>query len=290
MSWFTSETLTPAPAAMRARREPFNSSGFSRSAFDMELMMTSMWSNAFSSTWPAAMALSPPGKADSSFDTPPILRICRFISMKSLSVRFARIMRSACSCSTSSCCTLTALSMRLTTSPIPRMRFAIRSGWNSSSESGFSPDEMNLIGLPVTCLMESAPPPRASPSIFDMMTPSKSTRWENALATFTTSWPVIASTTMRIWSGFTARLMFSASSIISSSTCKRPAVSTMTTSRRLSMASWMPSCAIFTGSWPSPRYTRTPISPPRVSSWSAAAGRYTSQATSRGEWFSCFRR
>ena len=90
---------------------------------------------------------SPPGKADSSFDTPPILRICRFISMKSLSVRFARIMRSACFCSTSSCCTLTALSMRLTTSPIPRMRFAIRSGRSSSSESGSSPDGMNLICL-----------------------------------------------------------------------------------------------------------------------------------------------
>ena len=199
-------------------------------------------------------------------------------------------MRSACSCSTSSCCTFTALSMRLTTSPMPKMRFAMRSGWNSSSESGFSPDEMNLMGLPVTCLMDSAPPPRASPSIFDMITPSKSTRSEKAAATFTTSWPVMASTTMRIWSGLTARLMASASSIISSSTCRRPAVSTITTSRRLSMASWMPSVAMRTGSWPSPRYTRTPISPPSVCSWSAAAGRYTSQATSKGEWFSCFRR
>ena len=82
----------------------------------------------------------------------------------------------------------------------------MRSGWNSSSESGFSPELMNLMGLPVTCLMESAPPPRASPSIFDMMTPSKSTRSAKAAATFTMSWPVMASTTMRIWSGFTAAL------------------------------------------------------------------------------------
>ena len=42
MSWFTSVTDTPAPAAMRARRLPFKSSGLLRSAFVMELMMTSM--------------------------------------------------------------------------------------------------------------------------------------------------------------------------------------------------------------------------------------------------------
>ena len=197
-SWFTSGTVTPAPAAMRARRLPFKSSGLSRSAFVMELMMTSIWSSAPSSTCPAAMALSPPGSALTSFAMPPILRIWRFISMKSLRLRFARIMRSACSCSISSCCTLTALSMRLTMSPMPRMRLAMRSGWNSSRESGFSPELMNLMGLPVTSLMDSAPPPRASPSIFDMITPSKSTRSANAAATFTTSWPVIASTTMRI--------------------------------------------------------------------------------------------
>ena len=75
ISWFTSETVTPAPAAMRARREPFNRSGFSRSALVMELMMTSIWSSAPSSTWPCDMALSPPGSALISFDMPPILRI-----------------------------------------------------------------------------------------------------------------------------------------------------------------------------------------------------------------------
>ena len=60
------------------------------------------------------------------------------------------------------------------------------------------------MGLPVTSRIESAPPPRASPSIFDIITPSKSTFSANAAATLTTSWPVIASTTMRTWSGFTA--------------------------------------------------------------------------------------
>ena len=38
-------------------------------------------------------------------------------------------------------------------SPMPRMRLAMRSGWNSSSESGFSPALMNLMGLPVTSRM-----------------------------------------------------------------------------------------------------------------------------------------
>ena len=282
MSWFTSETCTPAPAAMRARRLPFKSSGFSRSAFVMELMMTSMRSSAPSSTWPWPSAFSPPGRAAISFDTPPILRIWRFMVMKSLRLSWLFMRRSVSAFSSSSCCTFTADSMSESMSPMPRMRRAMRSGWNSSSESGFSPALMNLMGLPVTSRMESAPPPRASPSIFDMMTPSKSTRSAKAAATFTTSWPVMASTTMRIWSGLTARLMAWASSIICSSTCKRPAVSTMTTSRRFAMASLMPPSAMATGSLPSPRNTRTPISLPSVSSWSAAAGRYTSHAARSG--------
>ena len=201
-----------------------------------------------------------------SLETPPILRIWRFMVTKSLSVSWLFMRRSVSACSSSCCWTFTADSMRLSISPMPRMRRAMRSGWNSSSESGFSPALMNLMGLPVTSRMDSAPPPRASPSIFDMMTPSKSTRSEKAAATLTTSWPVMASTTMRIWSGLTADLMAWASSIICSSTCKRPAVSTMTTSRRLAMASCTPPLAMATGSLPSPRNTRTPISLPSVSS------------------------
>ena len=283
MSWLTSVTVTPAPAAMRARRLPLSTSGRARSSLVMELMMTSMASSAPSSTWPDPSALSPPGSALTSLEMPPILRIWRFMVTKSSNVRLPLARRSASTASASSCWTRTALSMSDTTSPMPRMRLAMRSGWNSSSESGFSPDETNLMGLPVTSRMDSAPPPRASPSIFDMMTPSKSTCSAKASTTFTTSWPVMASTTMRIWSGLTASLMAWASAIMSSSTCKRPAVSMMTTSRKLSMASWMPSLAMRTGSVPSPRYTRTPISSPKVCSWSAAAGRYTSPAMSSGE-------
>ena len=45
-------------------------------------------------------------------------------------------------------------------------------GWNGSISPSFSPVPMNLIGLPVTALTESAAPPRASPSILLMSTPS----------------------------------------------------------------------------------------------------------------------
>ena len=143
--------------------------------------------------------------------------------------------------------------MMLTTSPMPRMRFAMRSGWNTSRELGFSPIETNLIGLPVTSRTERAPPPRASPSSLDMMTPSKSTRFANSLTTFTMSWPVMASTTMSTWSGLTAFLMSTASCIICSSICRRPAVSTITMSFRPSTALWMDSRATLTASLPSPR-------------------------------------
>ena len=195
-NWFTWYTLTPAPAAIRAFREPFRISGCSRSRLVIELIMTVISSRACSLTWPSRIALSPPGRALTSFWMPPILLTCCFISKKSFKVKLPRAMRSASSSSISSAFNFEAVSIMLTTSPMPRIRFAIRSGWNSSKESGFSPDDMKEIGFPVTCLIESAPPPRASPSILDIMTPSKSTRSAKAFATFTASWPVIASTTM----------------------------------------------------------------------------------------------
>ena len=55
-----------------------------------------------------------------------------------------------------------AFSIRVSTSPIPRIREAIRSGWKGSMSSSFSPVPENLIGLPVTCLTEMAAPPRVS--------------------------------------------------------------------------------------------------------------------------------
>ena len=187
-SWFTSWTDLPEPFAMRLRLWPFMVLGFARSCFVMEWIMASMRVICSSETAPPACsrARSPPGSDARIFLSPPIFRICCiWVSMSSI-VKPSRSMRSASSMSFWSV-TLWASSMMLTTSPMPRMRFAMRSGWNTSRDSGFSPIETNLMGLPVTSRTERAPPPRASPSSLDMMTPSKSTRFANSLTTFTMS-------------------------------------------------------------------------------------------------------
>src|SRR5437879_1722353 len=113
---------------------------------------------------------------------------------------------------------------------MPRIREAIRSGWKYSSWSTFSPTETSLIGLPVTAFTDKAAPPRASPSSFVNTTPSKSTRSWNACATATASWPVIESRTSSTLVGFASRRTAASSSISTSSTWRRPAVSTITTS------------------------------------------------------------
>ena len=53
-------------------------------------------------------------------------------------------------------------------------RVLVDNGWNGSIMSSFSPVPMNLMGLPVTALTDSAAPPRASPSSFVSITPSMS--------------------------------------------------------------------------------------------------------------------
>jgi len=113
---------------------------------------------------------------------------------------------------------------------MPRIRLAIRSGWNMSKSDMPSPLEANMIGLPVTRAIDSAAPPRASPSSLDSTTPSKPTPSANAWAVFTASWPIIASTTNRTSVGFTASRMSAACCIRSASMPNRPAVSTITTS------------------------------------------------------------
>ncbi len=57
-----------------------------------------------------------------------------------------------------------AFSTSPTMSPMPRMRPAMRAGSKSSSASSFSPTPISLIGLPVTARIDSAAPPRPSPS------------------------------------------------------------------------------------------------------------------------------
>ena len=109
-------------------------------------------------------ASAPPGSIPTRLSSEPSFFIARNCSRKSSSVnwplRIFSSIRLASSMSTASA----AFSTRLTTSPMPRMREAIRSGWNGSNSSSFSPMPANLIGLPVTALKLSAAPPRASPS------------------------------------------------------------------------------------------------------------------------------
>ena len=70
---------------------------------------------------------------------------------------------------------------------MPRMRDAIRSGWKGSNSASFSPVEAYMIGLPVTALIDSAAPPRASPSSFVITTPSNCAVSANCSATLTAS-------------------------------------------------------------------------------------------------------
>ena len=166
---------------------------------------------------------------------------------------------------------------------MPRIRGAIRSGWKYSSWSSFSPTETSLIGLPVTALTESAAPPRASPSSFVSTTPSKATRSSKASATRTASWPVIESSTSRTFVGLrrVAHALRARPSAprrrgggrrCRGSPCRGP--------RRRRCSS--PCCTALTGSARSSLKTGTWIWRPSCSSWSIAAGRCRSAATSPG--------
>ena len=63
-------------------------------------------------------------------------------------------------------------------------------------------DQTSFTGRPVTARTDRAAPPRASPSSFVRITPSKATRSWKASATSTASWPVIASSTRSTFVGF----------------------------------------------------------------------------------------
>ena len=113
--------------------------------------------------------------------------------------------------------------------------------------------------------MDNAAPPRVSPSILVSTTPLKSSRSLKALAVFTASWPVMASTTNRISVGFTACLISATSAIMASSTASRPAVSMITTFLFFVLASRMAALAISTGFlFSGSLYTSTSICAPRT--------------------------
>ncbi|MCY1466369.1 hypothetical protein D9M71_846590 [compost metagenome] len=84
----------------------------------------------------------------------------------------------------------------------------------------------------------------------------------------------MASTTNRVSTGLMAAWTCWISPIISASMCRRPAVSTMTTSMNFSLASWIADWAMSTGFWlVSEGKKVTPMSLARVSSCLIAAGR-----------------
>ncbi len=232
-SLLTSCTCMPEPAAIRRLREPLMRSGWARSLGVMELMMASIRTVSLSSIWSLTLSGRPdmPGSLSSIPIMPPMLRIWASCSRKSSRSKPLPLLTLLASLAAFSLSTLRSTSsMRDSTSPMPRMREARRSGWNGSSASVFSPIPMNLTGLPVMWRTDRAAPPRASPSALVRITPVSGSASLNALAVLAASWPVMASTTNRVSTGLMVAWRCLISSIISPSTCRRPAVSTITTS------------------------------------------------------------
>ena len=177
---------------MRLRRLPLMMEMSARSFGVMDLMIASMRRTSLplrSMSCPCSCFLSPPmpGIMPRICSKEPSFRTFCICARKSSSVKSA--LRSffsiflASSASNVDC----AFSMRESTSPMPRMRDAMRSGWKGSSASSFSPMPTNLIGQPVTALTDSAAPPRASPSSFVKTTPSMPSPSLKLSATFTAS-------------------------------------------------------------------------------------------------------
>ena len=152
-SMLTSVTVRPEPLAMRDRREPSMSFGSARSAGVIDWMIAwirsisrSSKSASWSRNWPM------PGSIPMIFDIEPSLRTCCICCRKSsrvksppLPVSFSAALR-ACSWSK----VFSACSIRVSMSPMSRIRPAIRSGWKTSKSVIFSPVEANMTGRPVT--------------------------------------------------------------------------------------------------------------------------------------------
>ena len=168
---------------MRRLRDALRISGLARSCGVIELMMPSMRAIRRSSTVaPCAARASSAGSLSTMPAMPPILRIWPICALKSVRSKplpdltfFASFFAS--STSTFFC----ASSISDSTSPMPRMRDAMRSGWNTSRPLIFSATPANLIGAPVTWRTDSAAPPRESPSSLVSTTPVSGSASRNAL-------------------------------------------------------------------------------------------------------------
>ncbi len=243
--------VEPLPLAMRCLRLGFKILGLRRSSMVMELIMASILPNSLSAplSSPSCLDIWPmPGMSLSRPSTEPSFFIRRIWVRKSSRSNLALAIFSPRALASSSPMVVWAFSMRVSTSPMPRMREAIRSGWKTSISFSFSPMPTNLMDFPVTSLMDKAAPPRASPSILVRTTPVKSRRSLKLSATVTASCPVMASATNRISWGWLAALMEASSPISFSSTCSRPAVSKSRTSQFCSAALASASRQMSTGS------------------------------------------
>ncbi len=131
--------------------------------------------------------------------------------------------------------------------------------------------------------IESAAPPRESPSSLVKITPESGRSAAKRSALRTASWPVIASATNSTSSGARAAWSARSSSISASSTWRRPAVSKITVSRPIRRAS--ASARSASASTPSPGsgvITGVDTCAPTWTSCSTAAARWRSPATSTG--------
>ena len=174
MSALTCPGVTPEPPAIRARREPLMILGLRRSSGVIDCTIAVARSRSLSLTWLSSSLLRPaPGSMPSRLPIGPSLRTIWICSTKSSRVKPSpETSRSASAAVCSSSNAFSACSIRVSMSPMSRMRDAIRSGWKTSKSSSFSPAEANMIGRPVSCVIDSAAPPRASPSSLVSTTPS----------------------------------------------------------------------------------------------------------------------
>ena len=146
-SRLTSGRLVPEPRAMRRRREASRMAGSLRSAGVMERMMASTVASSPRSMAAWASLAAPPKPRDHLHERAERAHLLDLlhlleevvereaVALRSFSASFSASFASKVSC---------ARSTRLTTSPMPRMRPARRSGWKTSSASVFSPVPMNL--------------------------------------------------------------------------------------------------------------------------------------------------
>ena len=221
---------------MRLRRLGPIIKWLARSFFVIDLMMASWRFMPLVSRSRPCSAAAAPGIISKSDCMLPIFLTCWNCASMSSSVNsFLAIffcMAAAASMSTFSC----AFSTRLTTSPMPSMRLAMRSGWKTSKSSVFSPVPIKRMGFPVIDFNERAAPPRASESNLVRMTPLRPSCSSKDLAMSTAFWPVIASATKIVSTGSAAFLIWTSSAIMDWSICKRPAVSKMIVSRPFFLA------------------------------------------------------